>query len=561
MKNAKCWTTVAIILFILGALLLAAGLVVQLSVFPNVVKKGIDKGKVLGLNSDGSFNSFTNSWANPQYISTMQYWTMDYKNPIGMLNRALYPDVLEKGPYSYTEKMLSDNINFSDDGKRMNFTQKTTYFFNAAKSCPTCNPYVDTVTVPDISFILAMNAIEQAVEKFLATPLLGTICKKLHKEELCGNIATIIERELGTAMDLFGIGPFVTVTVDQLIFSGYNTPVVDKLVNRVIKILNEMIGTDLIPQQPPVPVNLNSGNGTADFQYTVLTGKTDPQLSGFIQSFISTTNATGMSSNGDMLPPNWWPKANTGNCTGDNGIHALKIFGTNADFFKSHIQKTDKLPLYIDDVCRSSLLVYDRDVTVQGIKAYRFVLPASEFDWTEPSNCGFCVPLAYGAYNLPKNSTCMPSGLLDISGCSAGAPIMISKAHFYQAHPLVQSFVPRFKPNYDDDETTLDIEPNTGTVLNANKRLQINVFMNQMPHIAAYSVLRPGAYPLVRLNESFVMDQGTKDQLNSQLFVPQKVITIICWTSVGVGGFLMALSVIILLITFCVKRETDKKEN
>ena len=124
---------------------------------------------------------------------------------------------------------------------------------------------------------------------------------------------------------------------------------------------------------------------------------------------------------------------------------------------------------------------------------------------------------------------------------------MISKPHFYQADNIVTNFVPRFRPTYDNDETTIDIEPVsqnlehdidqiTGTVLAANKKLQINTFMNQWPRIAAYSVIRPGAYPLLWLNESFLIDKGTVDQLKGQLFTPQKIIEIICWTAVGVGG-------------------------
>ncbi|VDL71138.1 unnamed protein product [Nippostrongylus brasiliensis] len=88
-------------LFLVGAALLIAGIVVMVNVFPNIVNKTIKTSKVLGLNDDGSLNDFTRTWAVPTYISTMQYWVFDYKNPIGILNRALYPDMDEKGPYAY----------------------------------------------------------------------------------------------------------------------------------------------------------------------------------------------------------------------------------------------------------------------------------------------------------------------------------------------------------------------------------------------------------------------------------------------------------------------------
>ncbi|VDM67227.1 unnamed protein product [Strongylus vulgaris] len=219
--------------------------------------------------------------------------------------------------------------------------------------------------------------------------------------------------------------------------------------------------------------------------------------------------------------------------------------GTDGDYFKSFLDKTERVPLYVDDICRTTQFEFEKEVTVKGINGYRYVLPPDQFDYSINDNCGFCNPSTmskHGAYDRPVNSTCLPSGLLDISGCQGVlailydlVPIIISKPHFYQASDIVQSFVPRFKPTYDD-ETTLDIEPMTGTVLSAMKRLQINLLVNQFPSIASYSVIRPGAYPLVWLNESFLMDDGTRDDLRSSLFTPQKTVNIICWCAVGVGG-------------------------
>ncbi|KHJ91214.1 hypothetical protein OESDEN_08927 [Oesophagostomum dentatum] len=101
----------------------------------------------------------------------------------------------------------------------------------------------------------------------------------------------------------------------------------------------------------------------------------------------------------------------------------------------------------------------------------------------------------------------------------------------------------------------------TGTVLAANKRLQINMLVNQFPGIGAYSVMRPGAYPLVWLNESFIMDDGTKDDLMSSLFTPMKIVKIVCWSAVGVGGFLILLSVVLCFVNFsCLGKKEDNKD-
>ncbi|KAK6047986.1 hypothetical protein COOONC_14508 [Cooperia oncophora] len=88
-------------LFLVGAALLSVGIAVMVKIFPDIVENQIKTGKVFGLNDDGTLNDFTKTWANPSYISTMQFWAFDYKNTIGILNRALWPDMDEKGPYAY----------------------------------------------------------------------------------------------------------------------------------------------------------------------------------------------------------------------------------------------------------------------------------------------------------------------------------------------------------------------------------------------------------------------------------------------------------------------------
>ncbi|CAB3410348.1 unnamed protein product [Caenorhabditis bovis] len=516
--------TVAFILFIVGALLLVAGLVIVLGVFPNIVHNQINDQKVLGLNSDGTLNSFTDSWANNNYISTMEYWVFNYTNTIGIMNRAIFPDVVEKGPYAYDEIITMDNINFTEDGEYMTFRKVQTFVFNPNKSCADCDPYKDKVLIPDIGFQLGMDQLDSIVESLFKNPTAIMACEFIMKKrnvddpkKACQQLAVTIEAELGVLVSLFDVSPFVTVNVDQLLFSGYTTPFLDKFLNEVVDIFDFILGHTLLKPFASPPIALNALNASSDTIYTVLTGKSDPLKAGYIVGFTNMTNAS-IPSNGNQLPSVWWPSANLTFCK--DAEHALKIEGTNADFFKNFVTREDKLPVYISDVCRSAVLTYDRDVNVKGFSAYRFNLPSSEFDYSLEENCGFCVPLKYGAYENPPKSACLPSGLLDVSNCNQGAPIIISKPHFYQADHLVERFVPRFKPNYDDDETQIDIEPNTGTVLQAKKKLQINVLVNQFKKIRSLSVMRPGAYPLVWLNESFYMDKNTEDQLNSQLFTP-----------------------------------------
>ncbi|ETN81090.1 hypothetical protein NECAME_17938, partial [Necator americanus] len=219
-------------LFLVGAGLVTAGLVVVLKVFPDIVNKTVTSQKVLGLNSDGTLNDFTKSWATPSYISTMQYWAFDYKNSIGILNRAIYPDMDEKGPYSY---------------------------------------------------------------------------------DLHGYCTTLSQLHLQFQ------------TVDELLFTGYVSPLITKLADRVINIVNTLIGTKFPLVDPaPFTVALNTENGTTDTLYTVDSGKLDYSRAGYILYFNNMTNAS-IPSQGNKLPSQWWPGAETPSCNG----YALTLEGTS----------------------------------------------------------------------------------------------------------------------------------------------------------------------------------------------------------------------------------------
>ncbi|KHJ82752.1 hypothetical protein OESDEN_17553 [Oesophagostomum dentatum] len=90
--------------------------------------------------------------------------------------------------------------------------------------------------------------------------------------------------------------------------------------------MNKLIGTTFSPINPAnFTVALNTDNGTTDTLYTVDTGKVDPSRTGYILSF---TNMSGSSlpSQGNKLPSQWWPGAETPTCNG----FALMLDGTGA---------------------------------------------------------------------------------------------------------------------------------------------------------------------------------------------------------------------------------------
>lgn len=113
----------------------------------------------------------------------------------------------------------------------------------------------------------------------------------------------------------------------------------------------------------------------------------------------------------------------------------------------------------------------------------------------EPENACFCTQRDM------THPLCATDGLLDISRCKKGAPIVLSAPHFFKGDYRLREDVRGLEPEKQKHETFLEIEPVyhpmprhllfphplllsfqlTGVVLNAARRIQINVNVKNIP--------------------------------------------------------------------------------
>lgn len=154
------------------------------------------------------------------------------------------------------------------------------------------------------------------------------------------------------------------------------------------------------------------------------------------------------------------------------GEYCNTINGTDGSSFHPQVKRSETLYIFNTDLCRSLFLDYEMDSSVRGIPTYKFVVPRRFFQApaNEPENECFCTQKA-GLSDL----LCRTDGILDISKCRKGAPIVLSAPHFYNGDPALRANVSGLRPNKLRHETFLEIEPLTGLVLNAARRIQINV--------------------------------------------------------------------------------------
>uniref|UniRef100_A0A8C2WYW6 Scavenger receptor class B, member 2c n=1 Tax=Cyclopterus lumpus TaxID=8103 RepID=A0A8C2WYW6_CYCLU len=233
-----------------------------------------------------------------------------------------------------------------------------------------------------------------------------------------------------------GDGLFTTRTVGELLW-GYE----DGLLTALKKFkpdLDDVFGL------------FYKSNASSDGEYVFFTGQQNYEDFARVDTW-----------NGDSVM-SWW--------TSDE---CNMINGTNGASFHPVVTKNETLYMFSSDLCRSLYVLYEEEVTVKGIPGYRFSPPSKVFanKTVNPANAGFCVPA----------ENCLGSGVLNVSPCKQGAPIVMSSPHFYQADEKYVQGVFGMRPQKEQHQTMIDINPLTGIIVQAAKRLQVNVNVEKIP--------------------------------------------------------------------------------
>ncbi|XP_041815777.1 lysosome membrane protein 2c [Chelmon rostratus] len=299
----------------------------------------------------------------------------------------------------------------------------------------------------------------------------------------------IVANLISSYMKATDEGLFTTHTVGELLW-GYE----DALL-KALKVVE--------PELDDVFGLFYKSNASNDGEYVFFTGQQN------YKDFARVDTWNGESS------LNWW--------TSDE---CNMINGTNGASFHPVITKSETLYMFSSDLCRSLYALYDEDVTVKGIPGYRFSPPNKVFAnmSVNPANAGFCVPAG----------NCLGSGVLNVSSCKQGAPIIMSSPHFYQADEKFVQDVFGMRPDKEQHQTVIDINPLTGIVLQAAKRLQVNVYVEQIPTFSQTGNVKTVVFPVVYLNESVVIDDASVLKLHA-IVVEQNVVVNIPFMLIGLG--------------------------
>ncbi|XP_051268495.1 lysosome membrane protein 2 isoform X1 [Dicentrarchus labrax] len=213
------------------------------------------------------------------------------------------------------------------------------------------------------------------------------------------------------------------------------------------------------------------------------------------------------------------------------------INGSDGSAFHPLLNKDERIYIFTPDLCRSIYMEFEKDVEVKGIPAYRFTPPRSVLASKEenPANEGFCVH--------PKE--CLGTGLLKVSPCRKGAPVVASFPHFHLADSKYVDAIEGMTPQREHHQTYLDLNPTTGVIVRANKRAQVNILISRISGFPKTRGLNDTIFPVMFLNESVVIDDVSAARV-------QKLLLIVTLVSnfpliiVGLGTIMLIVFIILL---------------
>lgn len=237
-----------------------------------------------------------------------------------------------------------------------------------------------------------------------------------------------------------------------------------------------------------------------------------------------------------------------------NSDNANMINGSDGTIYPPWTQTSETKFLFSSDLCRSLGMDYTHSVTVKGIPLDQFVAPDYMFGnvSTNPYNAGFCTP--------PGN--CLPAGLLNVSACRSGAPVVMSMPHFLGCDPDVQDYVQGIHPIRQDHESHIDVEPMTGVVMRAAKRLQINTHLDKVSGFKDTENLKTFYMPVLWLNESAEIGADDAQKFKSQVLDMLKITEAVKYGLIALGGFLVLCVICIFIVgRICRQESKDLRVN
>ncbi|XP_019846775.2 protein peste [Bactrocera dorsalis] len=273
-------------------------------------------------------------WKTPPMALSLDVYFFNWTNPEDFKNLTTKPNLVQLGPYRFTEKQDKVDIKWNPENASVTYRRKSDFYFDEEGS----NGSLDDT-------IVTLNAV--ALSAAGKAKRWGSVRRNL----------------VDVGLKLYGQELSITRSVDEMLFTGYSDDMLEMA--RAMP----LFGKDV-----EVPFDrfgwFYTRNGSAD-----LTGV-----------FNVYTGADDISKIGQMH--NWNFKEHTGFFQSTCGL----INGSAGEFHPPYLKENGSVALFTPDMCRTVPLDYTGTAEIEGIRGFKYSGGARSIDngTLYPENSCFC---------------------------------------------------------------------------------------------------------------------------------------------------------------------------
>lgn len=204
--------------------------------------------------------------------------------------------------------------------------------------------------------------------------------------------------------------------------------------------------------------------------------------------------------------------------------------GTGGTQFAPGVSSSETLVVWVSELLRAVNFVFTEETEVEGIDLLRFELSAD----TLKSSADFAANAKYY------------QGITGLANMTAaqGIPLFLSKPHFLDAASSLGKDMGIGAPNRNKHDTFLDVEPITGAVMNAKKRLQINLQVNASDYFNKEIINE--MFPLLWVEEGGSIQKEQAEAFKETVYGAQNLQRISTLGGSTVGIVFIATSVLLI---------------
>ncbi|XP_065212463.1 sensory neuron membrane protein 1 [Planococcus citri] len=217
-----------------------------------------------------------------------------------------------------------------------------------------------------------------------------------------------------------------------------------------------------------------------------------------------------------------------------SGPKCNEIKGTDTTIFPPFMDTKDVWN-FGAEICRSLAAKYVGPTVFKGIHGYHYTADLGDMS-TDPNLKCFC----------PTNDTCLKKGAFDVTKCT-GAPLVLTLPHCYGCHVDYMNGVTGMNPSEELHGIYSTFEPITGTPVAGKRRLQFNMFVQQIKKITVMKELAPEPFlmPLLWVDEGLELNDTLARTVRNALYRPIRIVKYGRYILIGFGLFFIVMGVIV----------------